>query len=321
MIEFGYHVTAGTVLVIDSIQSPNFIAGSSGWIIRQDGTVEFANATIRGVFEADGANGSFVRVTTTGGTGFGTAVIYLRPPNLPGIAGSEITPGTVTVLSNQPGGAGFVPTSYLQMELDAPSWTFGSTAVDLRYPAWVLRTASHDGTIHPLAVLTTGGAAGNPKTFDITLDGKVVVNGGFDGNPQCYITQAPAISQASAATPTLLTGLNDIDDRFGMLNSGGAGDTVTVPTTGIYEIGMLGEWQAQAVVAGWRGLQVAVNGTTSRRFKLPTSATVNAQILNANLIYRIPLFANDQITFLAGNNSGVALNFTADIWVELKRPT
>ena len=41
-------IVAGTILVIEAIQSPNYTAGSSGWIIRQDGSVEFANAVLRG---------------------------------------------------------------------------------------------------------------------------------------------------------------------------------------------------------------------------------------------------------------------------------
>lgn len=37
-------------LVIAAIQSPNFAAGLAGWIVRKDGSAEFNNLTIRGVF-------------------------------------------------------------------------------------------------------------------------------------------------------------------------------------------------------------------------------------------------------------------------------
>lgn len=56
MIEFAYSIVAGTVLVIDRIQSPNYVTGVSGWTINQDGSVEFNSATIRGTLIAGGGN-------------------------------------------------------------------------------------------------------------------------------------------------------------------------------------------------------------------------------------------------------------------------
>lgn len=41
-------VVGGTVLRRAAIQSPNYVAGVSGWIIKQDGSVEFNNGTFRG---------------------------------------------------------------------------------------------------------------------------------------------------------------------------------------------------------------------------------------------------------------------------------
>jgi len=37
-------------LVITSVQSPGYVAGSAGWQIRKDGSAEFNNLTIRGTF-------------------------------------------------------------------------------------------------------------------------------------------------------------------------------------------------------------------------------------------------------------------------------
>jgi len=45
-------IVGGTVLRIPAIQSPNYVAGTSGWIIRQDGTVEFAAGLFRGSIES-----------------------------------------------------------------------------------------------------------------------------------------------------------------------------------------------------------------------------------------------------------------------------
>lgn len=44
-------ITGGTVLRIAAVQSPNFAAGVSGWIVRQDGSAEFNTGTFRGSIE------------------------------------------------------------------------------------------------------------------------------------------------------------------------------------------------------------------------------------------------------------------------------
>lgn len=41
-------IVGGNKLIREAIQSPNYVAGSSGWTINRDGTAEFAQATIRG---------------------------------------------------------------------------------------------------------------------------------------------------------------------------------------------------------------------------------------------------------------------------------
>ncbi len=37
-------------LVIDSLHSPNYVEGSSGWAVNADGTAEFNSLEIRGTF-------------------------------------------------------------------------------------------------------------------------------------------------------------------------------------------------------------------------------------------------------------------------------
>lgn len=44
-------IVGGTVLRIPAIQSPDFVAGTSGWIIRSDGSAEFNAGTFRGSIE------------------------------------------------------------------------------------------------------------------------------------------------------------------------------------------------------------------------------------------------------------------------------
>ena len=48
-MQFGNPVVGGLFLVRAAIRSPNYVAGSAGWTINQDGTVEFASGTFRGL--------------------------------------------------------------------------------------------------------------------------------------------------------------------------------------------------------------------------------------------------------------------------------
>lgn len=49
---FGDPIVAGNTLVRDAIQSPNYVAGVSGWTINRDGSAEFSNVVVRGTFVA-----------------------------------------------------------------------------------------------------------------------------------------------------------------------------------------------------------------------------------------------------------------------------
>src|SRR5512146_586720 len=47
----GNPVVGSTILRRPAIQSPNYVAGSSGWTVNADGSAEFNNLTIRGTFD------------------------------------------------------------------------------------------------------------------------------------------------------------------------------------------------------------------------------------------------------------------------------
>lgn len=50
-------ITGGTVLRTPAIQSPNYVAGVSGWIVRSDGSAEFNAGTFRGSIEVGSLTG------------------------------------------------------------------------------------------------------------------------------------------------------------------------------------------------------------------------------------------------------------------------
>lgn len=59
-------IVAGTTLVRQAIQSPDFVAGVSGWIVRYDGSAEFNNLNIRGSGVFGTVGGQRVEISNTG---------------------------------------------------------------------------------------------------------------------------------------------------------------------------------------------------------------------------------------------------------------
>lgn len=97
-MSFSNPIVGGITLIREAIQSPNYVANTSGWTINKDGSVEFNAAVIRGdVVAGNGTvvvNSSGIKVTNaTSGSyvfinpGIDEATVELEPPNslLPGV--------------------------------------------------------------------------------------------------------------------------------------------------------------------------------------------------------------------------------------------
>ncbi len=91
MIDFSSDVVAGTVLIRDAIQSPNYVAGVSGWTINADGTSEFNDVTVRGELFVTDPDGSYVRIYDQD-PGSGALIEF----GLPTASGAVLTPGSIT---------------------------------------------------------------------------------------------------------------------------------------------------------------------------------------------------------------------------------
>lgn len=75
-MSFRNPIVAGNNLVRNAIQSPNYLAGSMGWIIRRDGSAEFSNAIFRGSVVISGSNNLLMY---SGAPASGDLVIALAP--------------------------------------------------------------------------------------------------------------------------------------------------------------------------------------------------------------------------------------------------
>lgn len=106
-------------LVYPALKSPNFVAGSTGWIIRRDGTFELSGGTFRGQIEVDGPNDSNIKINAI--AGFPTINFYpddVGPPP----ATNLIAPGEVFVSTMD-----FANQIYV-MDIASPAATSGSSA-------------------------------------------------------------------------------------------------------------------------------------------------------------------------------------------------
>lgn len=80
-------ITGGNVLRIPAIQSPNYVAGVSGWTINQDGTAQFNSATFIGSITI--VNGNQLLIYNTAAPAAGSIVMALSP-----LAGSDVAGNT-----------------------------------------------------------------------------------------------------------------------------------------------------------------------------------------------------------------------------------
>lgn len=92
-------IVGGTVLLTDAIQSPNYSAGSAGWIINQDGSAEFNNVASRGSVIAKDTAGN----TATFGSNIPNSLLGAQPGMAMQLA-RNIGGGPAIVGANDPGG-------------------------------------------------------------------------------------------------------------------------------------------------------------------------------------------------------------------------
>lgn len=130
-------------LVRKKIESVGFITGVTGWMIAQDGTAEFNNATVRGTIQVGPfiAGGSSVKIDNAGGQ----AEILVYPPDQASVV---IAPGGIVAFAQTPGSVKPV------LQLFSPAFNGHQQA------AINLQGVSADGTSDPTITLLAGVATG-----------------------------------------------------------------------------------------------------------------------------------------------------------------
>lgn len=194
MLQFANPIAAGTVLVRPALQSPNFAVGSSGWIVRADGTFEFNGGVFRGGVNIGGATYIY--------SGLPTAGNLVESLGVPPGAGLTDPEGNA-VLSGD--------TTY--------SYTIGHTQVlALRktggdIEAWVATTQAGPYARVSTITFDTGGNIAVPGTFEVAQS-KAFIPPSGDGTGATdpaeinsflgsgyEVTLAPGTYYAAAGTP------------------------------------------------------------------------------------------------------------------------
>jgi hypothetical protein len=176
----GNNILAGTSLAIAQIQSPDYVPGVSGWIIRQDGSAEFNTGTFRGditITQADGTilviSDEFIQFFASDGT-TALGVIGVLDPTAGGlsISGQDgaaaaslyLVPGgggalvaSAPIAANKPGAAAGTPETWHAMSPLLNSWanSAGNVAPQYRKVASPPNSVEIIGTLNAAAATAT----------------------------------------------------------------------------------------------------------------------------------------------------------------------
>jgi len=148
MIDFEQQIVAGTTLIREAIQSQNFAAGVSGWIIEASGNAEFNSITVRGRFVVGSETSQYIameispifpfRPTITLSTGAGPGVEQFPAT----IITSDPASTQLTLILNAPAAVGALdqPQIYLSSEAGIPG-VISLVAGEITFQGGVVTTA------------------------------------------------------------------------------------------------------------------------------------------------------------------------------------
>jgi len=331
---------AGVVLIRSSIQSPNYVAGVSGWTINQDGSVEFNNATFRGTVIVDGSNNSYITIDNPGGD----PQIILRPDDIPGypLFNAALLPGSIRASSNDNGSQA---TSNTGMRIDVPGLTGNPIPfIDIRTRGFTagLVNAQFEFGADPgtnadfifngsLTVLNSGLISSLGDVLAVSLQvntstvmlGSLTVQGIQPGRPPVVrLAQkvAQAIPNAAATAVTYAAGSEELKlNGSTTWHNVAVNNTRVTPTiSGIYEVRVTtsmdtaagGNYTQVAAAVGKNGTRLSPQAISRPDTGTPANTTTTSAIclLNGTTDY-VEHYATQNNSGAANQNTNVAAGF------------
>ncbi len=303
-------------LIFPALKSPNYVAGVSGWQLDRDGDIELNDAVIRGELLVSDPDGSYVRIYDQD-PGDGALVEFGLPTGI----GLTRTPGSIfssaVTAYGEPGMIIKSPTvngtPFAVVNLISDTTADESLAV---LAGTRVRVSAEGQFYISAATMVTsvgfGITIGGPGTT--TVEGDLVVEGQFS-RPNATVTFGTPTITTGGAGAQILTA-TAVLDTYGMVSGGG----VTVDRDGLYDLGVLLQYTAQAASAGFRQCYVFVNGTELMHERVNVATNFNNDTPSVSFTIPATLNQGDVVTFGAYHTAGVSLSITSASrgWVVLR---
>jgi len=242
-------------LVIPQIQSPNFVTGVSGWIIRKNGSAEFNNVVIRG--------GEVINGTTFQYSGAAPAVntLIFSESNTSGqdLAGNWYLPGTVNYGPDTFDGVGYIA---LQQFQGSTSVHYAPTTMQGASIPWTNEVATFWSVASGYVIQNTGGVLeieGNPIELISASTTAPIVKSGQGLSGVIPISQSDSTSISNPGTTTsqvVLTNTWTIPANDAIVNTsyeleaGGGGTIANVADSLTFQFNVFGLTFTTAIAAG-----------------------------------------------------------------------
>lgn len=230
-------VVGGTVLRRQAIESPNFVTGSTGWAVNQDGSAEFNNVVIR--------NGQVVS---------GTALYYSGPPAAGNLVASVAAAAGTDVFGNAYLGG---VSAYSQAATFAACQLLGGivtfyTAGSQAGP-WVPRASISGDTANNLKLTAQGLGQIQANNLLAALQGATVAQGATVTGGITADTEVITSGQAAGLLLDITNTTTPASGALERLTVAGAGDTfqacrVSGDTTPRLQLGMTAAGLAQILM-------------------------------------------------------------------------
>lgn len=198
-------IIAGLTLIRTAIQSPDYVAGVSGWSIKKDGTVEFNNGTFRGTINAGNGN---VVINSTGIIVTGSSSRTIIQPNAFSIENvpnngqsTVLSPGLIILLPPTP-----TPVNHVGLTF---GYIFGNNALVSgdEFPNIQIKAPTPTGTPANCSITaygrSTNSAVGNSR-IDLQSDTTVYFNGVDMGWGIVSVADTATSSAAIGNTETVI---------------------------------------------------------------------------------------------------------------------
>lgn len=293
-------VGGGNTLIRDSIHSPDYVAGISGWTINKDGSAEFNDVNVRGTFTVVGTDGSYVSLDIIGGV----PLIALHPGQPDPPNGHTYYRGSIFTVKN-PGVANM---QYLEIEgpqvdlLGTGKIVINGTKTDGTAPLIYMGPSSYGGfmnfTMEGYVTITRSLTIG----VDLHVDDDVFItdNATIDGTLTAEVWNFPLLRKSANQDFTNTVAMADITDM-----------SFSAVANGVYRI------EGRYAIGGPTAADVRLAWTVPAGATMARNVLAAATGLASNDSTSVAFLRRGATTQQQGGTSGGAVNDFTGYWEDI----